>query len=267
MYVRLAFAVAAHLDPEILLVDEVLAVGDAQFQKKCLGKMEDVAKGGRTVLFVSHNMGAVNRLCQRAIVLERGLIALDAPAAEATAKYLQSGTGMMAERRWRDVKSAPGDDVVRLSAVRVLNSQGHVADTIEIRQPFSIEIEYLHLRGPYHPTAVIHVVSDQGVTLFATNDWEDRSWHSSPRSPGLVRAKCMIPGDFLAEGHFSVLAAVVTYDHPYIEHFIERDAVSFHVADHTQGDGVRGSWQGFWPGVVRPRFGWQVSRVSTRDSQ
>jgi lipopolysaccharide transport system ATP-binding protein len=267
MYVRLAFAVAAHLDPEILLVDEVLAVGDAEFQKKCLGKMEDVAKGGRTVLFVSHNMGAVNRLCRRAAVLDHGRIVLEAPATEATARYLQSDTGTMAERRWRDVDFAPGDDVARLKAVRVLNLQGVVSDTIEIREPMSIEIEYLQLENAHRPTAVVHVVNDQGTTLFATNDWENKAWHNTLRSQGLVRARCVIPGNFLAEGHFFVLVAVVTYDHPAIHHVVERDVVSFQVVDHSEGDGARGPYEGLWPGVVRPRFEWEVTHTPQTTSR
>jgi len=267
MFVRLAFAVAAHLEPEILLVDEVLAVGDAAFQKKCLGKMEDVARGGRTVLFVSHNMAAVTRLCQRAVVLNRGLVTIDAPAAEATARYMQSDSGTMAERRWGDVSSAPGDDVARLRAVRVLNSQGLVADTVDIREPLSIELEYQHMASSLRPTAVVHIVNEGGITLFATNDWEDRRWYNTPRSPGLVRARCTIPGNFLAEGHFFVLAAVVTYGRPYTHHLVERDVVSFLVVDHSEGDGVRGPATDFWPGVVRPRFKWDVTKLPPTGSE
>lgn len=108
MYVRLAFAVAAHLEPAILLVDEVLAVGDAAFQKKCLGKMEDVAKIGRTVFFVSHNMPAVTRLCQRTILLDEGQIIEDGPSHQVVSSYLQSGTGTSAAREWADLTKAPG---------------------------------------------------------------------------------------------------------------------------------------------------------------
>jgi lipopolysaccharide transport system ATP-binding protein len=255
MYVRLAFAVAAHLDPEVLIVDEVLAVGDAAFQKKCLGKMESVAKAGRTVLFVSHNMAAVNRLCQRAVVLDHGLVIIDAPAAEATTRY------------WGDVRSAPGDDVARLRAVRVLNSRGLVTDAVDIREPLSIEVEYQQLTSSRRPTAVVHIVNEGGTTLFATNDWENRTWYNTPRSPGLVRARCVIPGDFLAEGHFFVLAAVITYDHPYIHHVVERDVVSFQVFDRNEGDSVRGPATDFWPGVVRPRFKWEVARLSLVSSE
>src|SRR6202521_4337505 len=132
MQMRLAFAVAAHLEPEILLVDEVLAVGDMAFQKKCLGKMEDVAKGGRTVLFVSHNMAAVTRLCQRGVLLDGGRILLDSNFLEASAQYFDWGLGTSAERRWGDIETSPGNAVVRLRSVRVI-SEGVVSDNVDIR--------------------------------------------------------------------------------------------------------------------------------------
>ena len=151
MYVRLAFAVAAHLEPEILIVDEVLAVGDAEFQKKCLGKMEDVARGGRTVLFVSHYMAAVNRLCQRCILLDSGAIKADGDVHSVTGQYLVSDTGTMAARSWEH--DQPGDDVARLIAVRVLQ-HGEVSETVDIRYPVSVEMTYRANRGR-RPTHLI----------------------------------------------------------------------------------------------------------------
>src|ERR1700704_715536 len=119
MYVRLAFAVAAHLEPEILIVDEVLAVGDVNFQRKCLNKMEDVRQHGRTILFVSPNMDAVTRLCQRAILVSQGVIQKDGSAAEVAGAYLLSSLRTTAERTWPSAESAPGNNVVRLRSVRV----------------------------------------------------------------------------------------------------------------------------------------------------
>src|SRR5437899_11537720 len=121
MYMRLAFAVAAHLETEILLVDEVLAVGDANFQKKCLGKMGEVAQEGRTVLFVSHNMTAVNQLCPRAIMLCDGEIARMGNTPEVVAEYLKVGSKSGGERLWNDRQKAPGSDRIRLHAVRVVS--------------------------------------------------------------------------------------------------------------------------------------------------
>src|SRR6185312_1198028 len=126
MYLRLAFAVAAHLQPEILIVDEVLAVGDAKFQKKCLEKMEDVSRHGRTVLFVSHNMPAVTRLCPRTILLDRGKVLADGPSAEVVTSYLRSGLGTTASRTWTERQ--PGNDVAKLRAARVIDTSRAVRD-------------------------------------------------------------------------------------------------------------------------------------------
>ncbi len=142
MYLRLAFAVAAHLEPEILIVDEVLAVGDAAFQKKCLGKMEGVAKEGRTVLFVSHNMQAVTRLCERVILLDGGAVVGDGPAGQMVTRYLSSNEGSTKLREWDDPVRAPGSGVVRLCAVRARTEDGDTTDLVDIRKPLGVEIEY-----------------------------------------------------------------------------------------------------------------------------
>ena len=256
MYMRLAFAVAAHLEPEILLVDEVLAVGDADFQKKCLGKMEDVRAHGRTVLFVSHSMPSILRVCRRAILLDGGEIIADGEAHEVAGRYLHSGSCAGAERIWIP-EDAPGDSTARLLAVRVLNEQREVQETVEIRRPFFIEIEYLNLQRSSRPAAVLHLVNEDGICLFATSDFNNTEWWNTPRSPGVVRATCRVPGNFLAEGRVFVLAAVCSYD-PATVHVIEQDAVSFQVIDRSQGDAVRGRWGGVWPGVMRPMMEWTI---------
>jgi lipopolysaccharide transport system ATP-binding protein len=133
MYVRLAFSVAAHLEPEIMLVDEVLAVGDAEFQRRCLGRMEEIGGTGRTVLFVSHNMQAVAQLCDRVILLERGGVVVDGPSTDVVAQYLQMGHGTSSEQAWPDLASAPGDDLVRLRRVRVIDEDGSRTDTVDDR--------------------------------------------------------------------------------------------------------------------------------------
>src|SRR6185503_13084016 len=142
MYLRLAFAVAAHLEPEILLVDEVLAVGDAHFQKKCLAKMEDVGHQGRTVLFVSHNMPAITRLCPRTILLGRGGVQMDGPSHQVANVYLNSDVGNSAERVWLDVTTAPGTDTIRLRAVRLRDKDGRLVEAIDSRDPIALEMEY-----------------------------------------------------------------------------------------------------------------------------
>src|SRR6266576_1128883 len=146
MQMRLAFAVAAHLEPEVLLVDEVLAVGDAQFQKKCLGKMSEVSREGRTILFVSHNAAAVARLCSRCILLQSGTVLKDGPVHEVMNAYLRSGLAVSAVRDWNPI-DAPGDQIVRLRCVRVRSTQGRVSETFDVRFPIGIDVVFDVLEG------------------------------------------------------------------------------------------------------------------------
>ena len=261
MYMRLAFAVAAHLHPEILLIDEVLAVGDANFQRRCLGKIEEFRSIGRTVLFVSHNMASVLRLCPRVILLEGGRLIADGPADQVTRRYLQSDTGSPAERVWTEPTNAPGNTVARLHAVRIRDEQGHIAPTLDIRRPFQVEIDYWALEPRARATVSIHLINEEGVCLLVTNDFNNRVWWATHREAGLVRTVLEVPGNFMAEGQVSVLAAVCSYN-PDIVHVYERDVVSFQIVDRSEGDGVRGEYGGTWPGVVRPMLEWRVEQPS-----
>src|SRR3990172_10019915 len=146
MYVRLAFSVAAHLEPEIMLVDEVLAVWDAEFQKRCLGRMEDFSDAGRTVLFVSHNLSAISQLCDRALLLDGGRVVRDGPSAELVVFYLQTVGGTESARSWTDLDSAPGNDLVRMTSARVVDENGSVLDSADVRRPVGIEIAFTVLR-------------------------------------------------------------------------------------------------------------------------
>jgi lipopolysaccharide transport system ATP-binding protein len=259
MYMRLAFAVAAHLETDILLVDEVLAVGDAEFQRKCLQKMEQAGSDGRTVLFVSHDMAAVARLCSRAILLEAGRVVCDADSSEVVHRYLHGGTiHGSAVREWPTLELAPGDQVARLRAVRVLDEQLRPAPQVDIRHPVQIEVDFWNLEPDRRPSVSLHLFDDRGTCIFATNDFVSPRWKSSPRPAGLVRSTCRIPGNLLAEGLITVLAAVSTYDRVTV-HAIERDAVAFTVVDRSVGDGVRGPYAGKWPGVVRPMLEWTLA--------
>jgi lipopolysaccharide transport system ATP-binding protein len=240
----------------------VLAVGDANFQKRCLGKIEEFRSIGRTVLFVSHNMASVVRLCPRVILLENGRVVADGPSDQVTRRYLQSGSGSPAEREWADPATAPGDDVARLHAVRIRDDNGRVAPTVDIRRPFDIEVDYWAMRPGARATVSIHVVNEEGVTLFVSNDFNNREWWTTPRCEGPVHAVCRVPGNFLAEGQFFVLAAVCSYN-PDLVHVLQRDVVSFQVADRSDGDGVRGEYGGVWPGVMRPMLEWRVDQPET----
>ena len=261
MYLRLAFAVAAHLETDILLVDEVLAVGDAEFQKKCLGRMAEIGATGRTVLFVSHSMPSLLRLCPRLILLDHGGVVADGPAHEVVRTYMESGLASEAERTWPSQDAAPGDGVAKLKAIRVRTEEGVVADEVDIRRPMSVEVEYWHLAEDpsVAPSVNLHFYNEDGVCLFVNNDFNDRTWLHTPRHPGLVKATCHVPGNFFAEGRVYVSVAVSTYN-PTDVHVHEKEAVAFQVADRSSadGDGVRGPYVGDWPGVVRPMLGWKI---------
>jgi len=257
MYVRLAFAVAAHLELEILLVDEVLAVGDARFQKKCLSKMENVGQQGRTVIFVSHNMPALTRLCQRVILLDEGRVVQDGPAHQVVAAYLNSGFGTMAEREWDDPDQAPGNDVVRLRAVRVRTEDGRITDAVDIRQPVGIEMEYEVLRPDLVLVPTFQIFNEEGLHLFTTID-VDPAWHQCPRQTGCYVSTAWVPGNFLAEGPIFVAPIVNTFT-PSIVHFREPNAVVFQVVDGLDGNSARGDYSGRMRGVVRPLLKWNTN--------
>jgi lipopolysaccharide transport system ATP-binding protein len=258
MYTRLAFAVAAHLEPEILLVDEVLAVGDASFQRKCLNKMESVSQGGRTVLFVSHNMQSVTRLCSRTVLLDEGKVVADGPSAEVVTRYLKSHAGSTAIREWPDANSAPGNDVVRLRAVRV-RSQDHVREAVDIRHPVTVEAEYDVLQPGRVLVPNFHFYNEEGLCLFITNDCVSE-WRRRPRPVGAYVSEVQVPGNFFAEGTVFINVAVSTMD-PVEVHLFERDAVAFQVVDSMDGDSVRGDYGGPLPGAVRPMLPWQTRLV------
>jgi lipopolysaccharide transport system ATP-binding protein len=260
MYVRLAFAVAAHLEPDILIVDEVLAVGDSQFQKKCLGKMDEVAKKeGRTVLFVSHSMPAITRLCSHAIFLAKGEVAALGRPHEIVRHYLSDGTNHPAERTWTE-ETAPGDDVARLHRVRVCDENGELREAYKTTDRVEIEIDYWCLSREERIVVSIHFVNEEGTILFCSNDWNDDSWWSTPRRHGLVRARCSVPPHFLAEGRINILAALCTYN-PDAVHALEQDAVSFQVIEDPDSRTARGEYAGVWPGVLRPRLKWKADYI------
>lgn len=256
MYVRLAFAVAAHLEPEILLVDEVLAVGDSSFQKKCLNKMQDVGQQGRTVLFVSHNMPAITRLCERAILLDAGRVLDDGPSHRVVSAYLSSGLGTTATREWPDPATAPASDAIRLCAVRVRAEDGRIAEVVDIRRPVGIEIEYEVLASDTKLMPHFVLYNDEGLLIFVSID-QDPAWRGRPRPPGRYVSTGWIPGNLLTEGTMIVGVAMRSTD-PQRLHFDVRDAVVFQIVDTTEGDSARGDWGGHLRGVVRPLLQWDT---------
>lgn len=256
MYVRLAFAVAAHLEPEILVVDEVLAVGDAAFQKKCLGKMGEVAMEGRTVLFVSHNMNAITRLCERVMLLDKGWIIKDGVSQQVVKSYLMSDLGTTAARSWPNPASAPGNEVVRLCQARVRTEGGQTNEIVDIRQPIGIEVEFEVLKPGMVLVPNYHFYNQEGVCVFIAAD-QDSTWRNTPRLTGCYVSTAWVPGNFLAEGTLIVNVAISTMN-PVIVHVHERDAIAFQVVDNLFGDSARGEFAGNIPGLVRPLLKWET---------
>ncbi len=264
MYVRLAFAVAAHLDPEILLVDEVLAVGDAAFQKKCLDKLKEVGQRDRTVLFVSHNMPAVTRLCNRTILLDAGQVMEDGPSHKVVGSYLRSGLGTTAVREWHDLAQAPGNEIARLLAVRV-KTNDQMSEAVDIRKPVEIEMEYEVLQSGHVLLPNFHFFNEEGVYVFVAAD-HDPDWRRRPRPSGRYISKAAIPGNLLSEGSL-IVSAALTIPNPVTVVFHAREAVAFQVVDSLDGDSARGDYAGPIPGVVRPLLQWNTQFFPAHEEQ
>jgi lipopolysaccharide transport system ATP-binding protein len=262
MHVRLAFSVAAHFEPEIMLVDEVLSVGDAEFQARCLGRMEDIGATGRTVVFVSHQLQAVAQLCDRAILLQDGQVVLDGPSADVVAQYLQFATGTSSLQTWSD-DGAPGDDLTRLSSVRVVNARGETLESVDVREPVGIEIAFRVLRGGPPVVPKIKVATGRQIAFNAMD--VDPRWHE-PSPPGDYVATAWLPGNYLNEGLVTVEVAICSIDSPKLyHHAVVHDAVSFHVYDPLEGDSSRGTFTGQWRGVVRPLLQWTLGQHARLD--
>jgi lipopolysaccharide transport system ATP-binding protein len=260
MGTRLAFAIAAHLEPEILLVDEVLSVGDAAFQKKCLGKMGDVAREGRTVLFVSHNLGSLANLCPRAMLLVQGKKCREGLSSDVISEYIAMGSENQGECVWHDLQKAPGNEKVRLHAVRIV-SGGKVTTDVDIQEDVYVQIEFWNLKPGIRISTSIHLLDKMGVGVLASANMHSANllrdeWFGRPHPTGLFRTTCVLPCNFLNEGAYSINAIVLT-DVTNIEVFA-REAVSFMV--HETG-AMRKEYGGDWLGAVRPKLAWQTHYV------
>lgn len=256
MYVRLAFAVAAHLEPEILLVDEVLAVGDAAFQKKCLGKIGEVAREGRTIPFVSHNLAAVQSLCKRVIWLDGGRVIEEGPAARVVSRYLQTSFSTLTEQLWSDPATTPGSDRVRLRRALVRPLNGSPTDPITTRTPFQLEFEYWNLQPGAYLNLSLHIYNEQGIIVFNAVPVREPGWQARPLARGLYRDVCLVPGSLMNDGIHRVELMVVKDEQTVI--FSQDDVLAFDVQD--AGD-TTSSWYGKWPGAVRPALAWSSELV------
>jgi len=258
MYLRLAFAVAAHLEPEILVVDEVLAVGDAEFQRKCLGKMGDVAQQGRTVLFVSHNMSAILRLTQEAIVLNKGQMIMRGPTQEAVDFYLSSGQAQAGERIW-DAEDVPvASAPFRPISLKVKERSGKVVDTIRSTEPVHIEFEY-KLDAPITGLRIgLYLSTMRGEYVLASFDTDDPRMFDKfdSRKAGRYVSRATIPADIFNEGRYSLGVNASSFG--VRRYFMDENALAFNV-DISGAPGTQ--WGEPRVGPVRPRLNWAIEKL------
>ena len=258
MYLRLAFAVAAHLEPEILVVDEVLAVGDAEFQRKCLGKMSDVAQQGRTVLFVSHNMSAILRLTEETIVIEKGHLAMRAPTPQAVDYYLSAGFSQEGQRHWLPDEIPADAAPFKPVAIRVKNPKGDVVDTLRSTEPVTIELEYELEQAITGLRVGIYLLSMRGEYIMTSFDTDDPTEFDrlSTRKEGHYVSRCTLPADLLNEGRFMIAVNASTFR--VKRYFQDEQALTFNI-DAAGAPGMH------WPeprlGPIRPRLTWNIEAV------
>ena len=257
MYLRLAFAVAAHMEPEILVVDEVLAVGDSEFQRKCLGKMSDVASEGRTVLFVSHNMSAILRLTQETIVLQDGQLLMRAPSMEAVDYYLTSGFSQSGQRTWLPSEIPPGSAPFNPIALRIRNHQSDIAETVRSTEPFTIEFEYSLSEDIVGLRLGLYLLTSHGEPIFTSFDTDDSSLYDQfpTRQKGHYVSYCEIPGDLLNEGRYLLGVNASTYR--LRRYFQDNHTLSFSV-DASGAPGKQ--WHETRLGPIRPRLNWDIKQ-------
>ena len=256
MGLRLAFPLPP-TEPEILMVDEVLAVGDIRFQKKCLSKMGEVASAGRTVLYVAHNMPAISRLCKRAILMDRGRVVQDGPAHEVISTYLNSGLGTSAVKEWPDPERAPGGEIVRLRAVRVTDEEVTWLDRGGGHPKTLSDRDGIRVLKSTTSCCPICILKRRAYSLRRTDPIPSGADENAPRftsAPGGFPETCRRKDVF-------VDASMITLE-PFIFQYQSRSAVAFLVTDSLEGDSARGDWTGHMPGVVRPMLRWTTQHCA-----
>lgn len=257
MKVRLGFAVAAHLDPDVLVIDEVLAVGDAAFQQRCLNRIEEVGAAGHSILYVSHHLPSVARLSKRTLVLDHGQVLFDGPTLTAIRRYEERIGGFHSRRSWEPGK-APGDDHARLLSLQ-LSSQGQpIVGPVDTRLPLELTVRYEVLRaGVIQPS--LHLFDFTGTPVLSSIDTQP-GWHGVPRAPGVYEARAVFPGNWFNEGSFQLAVSLFTVE-PFLCHAYEHHALAFSFYDSAASDGARGLYRGDLKGYLRPQLDWQNERV------
>lgn len=259
MKVRLAFAVAAFMQPDILVVDEVLAVGDAEFQKKAIGKMQDISNtDGRTVLFVSHDMTAILKLTKRVVLLENGAVKEIGETKEIINKYLFINSQEKIIQSW-EKGNAFGNEFAKLIEISVTNTKQVNKYDYDVSEKVLINITYLDLKSQSTNTAIIHIIDEYDRILFASNEFDNPHWKTYHQKDGvIIKTSCEIPGNFLAEGRYKVLVAIGNYN-PNMIHVKIDEALTFKIEDKTEVKKERVNVGGKWPGMLRPILKWNIN--------
>lgn len=255
MYVRLAFGVAAHLDPDILIVDEVLAVGDAEFQKKCLGKMKDVStKKGRTIIFVSHNMQAINNLCSRAIWLQKGSICATGDTQSVVNKYLSAYQKKLWKQEWTSLDSAPGNHFIRMRSVELVPHLDDPTAPIDVRTPLTIRFSFMFLGDQMHLSTTLALFTLAGECIFNIPS------KSAIYEEGIIKGECTIPGRFLNDGSYYISLFFIRDTSRSI--FEYEECLHFDVADYRENINRYDKWQGY----VRPHLPFELKACKELDT-
>ncbi|NIJ53347.1 ABC transporter ATP-binding protein [Dyadobacter arcticus] len=249
MYVRLGFAIAAHLNPEILIVDEVLAVGDTEFQKKCLGKMRDVSESGRTLIFVSHNLTAIQALCNKSFYFEKGRLIEQGETTHIVTTYLSKVSHKMLDKHWDNIENAPGTDQVRVKRFKIFPEYQDDLNHIDVRTPINFQFEFWNLVEGANINLSMHLYTFTGECIFNVGT------QSEPFAKGLVSGVCEIPGNFLNDGSY-VVSMMIVRDTSTVLYNME-EALVFDVEDYRENV----TWYGKWPGYIRPQLNFSIRQT------
>lgn len=255
MKVRLGFAVAAHLEPEILVIDEVLAVGDADFQKKCLGKMKDVSQSGRTVLFVSHNMTAVRSLCSRCILLEEGKLVFEGSPDEAVSRYLGGAVGQRVSHVWEE-KAAPGNEVIKLNSINLVNRNKSENSPISMEDDFAVQLNYNLIESADRYDFTLQFKGPEGEILFATGTG---ILPEKSNDAGVYSAQLLVPGNLFNSGTVEVNLLIVKNRRELIQSI--DSLLSFTIIEKAKQEG---QWMGKAKGYFAPVLSWEISKENSK---
>jgi lipopolysaccharide transport system ATP-binding protein len=256
MQMRLAFAVASHLDTEILLIDEVLAVGDMEFQKKCIGKMDEVSRNnGKTILFVSHNLAYINGLCNRGILLDEGRIKINSTPPEAAAAYMN-----IQKQRSETITNTAGNESFVLRKVFIIGDDHIRREVFPVDMKLGIEMHYSVKRKDQVLWLGHQIYNEAGVNVFDTHS-VDSSYYKVPHEIGDYKAIVWVPANLLNTGNYYIHSAIFNHKQ-HVIHVFEKDTAIFTIAESFTSPGARGDSPGDFPGIIRPLLHWDIEKIN-----